>query len=823
MPMACLSAVVRSAIVALVSAGAAFSAGAGAPGQAAGAADPWPGFRGPLVAGTTRDEVVPPTGDFRLEIAWKQPIGSGYSGISIGAGIVVTMFADGDEDVVAAFDPRTGEPRWRVPLGPSYKGHDGSYDGPTSTPLVHAGRVFALGPRGRLLALEAESGRTLWSIDLVEDLGALVPTYGFATSPIIAAETLIVQTGSPDGAIAGFDPETGRILWVEGDDTVTYQSPVPMTVGGEPQVVATGLTRLFGLNPRTGEQRWQIEHGGDGFLGAESLVPVPAGEDRVFLAFRDQSSKAIALDPANPSHNGTTVWESRALRNSYSVPVYFDGHIYGFSTRFLTAVDATNGEAAWKSRPPGDGFPIVAGGHLVILTKAGSLHVARASPHDYRELASIEVFEDMAWSPPSAGPDGIYVRSIGEIALVVARPAEHRADGAIRLPGEAPPESEFAGFLASLAAAADKTAAVDAFLNEQEEFPIIEGEELVHFVYRGNASDLAIAGDLIGAKQEARMHRVDDTNLFYYSASLQPDARINYRFIRDYEEIRDPRNPRETVSEVYGAEMEISSDGSVSPMSWLAMPRWEAPAHLEAPGETTPRGRIVEHNVASELLGPQVPIRVYLPSGYDDGDERYPVAYYHGGFQVLAHGDIPLSLDNLIAAGQRPVIAVFIFAAPNIKLVVPGIGNADEYSRMWAEEMVPYVDATFRTIATPEGRANIGAGWFSYPALYATFRQPGVAGKLGIQTAVMNDSRRIPLEALITDPDSQPLDIYIEWGIHDAQSPQENWDARVRSRGLFDFLLQRGYEVEGGVVHDGTGWSSYKNRTDLVYQALFPR
>ena len=227
--------------------------------------------------------------------------------------------------------------------------------------------------------------------------------------------------------------------------------------------------------------------------------------------------------------------------------------------------------------------------------------------------------------------------------------------------------------------------------------------------------------------------------------------------------------------------------------------------------------------VESNHLGPRVPFRVYLPPGYDDDAERYPVAYYHGGFEVFAHGEIPRSLDNLIAAGQRPVIAVFIFAAPNIKLVVPGVGNSDDYARMWAEELVPYVDATFRTITTPDGRANIGAGWFSYPAMYTAFRRPGIAAKLAVQTAVMNDTRRQPLFDLISDARQQPLDIYLEWGSHDAFSPQENWDSRVRSRALFELLRERGYDVRGGEVHDGTGWSSYRNRTDRVFDALFPR
>ena len=37
-----------------------------------------------------------------------------------------------------------------------------------------------------------------------------------------------------------------------------------------------------------------------------------------------------------------------------------------------------------------------------------------------------------------------------------------------------------------------------------------------------------------------------------------------------------------------------------------------------------------------------------------------------------------------------------------------------------------------------------------------------------------------------------------------------------------NLLTDRGYTVAGGEVPDGTGWSSWKNRTDRVLQSLFP-
>ena len=50
--------------------------------------------------------MFPEGGDVGLDLAWKVPIGSGYSGIAVADGKVVTMFSSGESDVLAAFDAR---------------------------------------------------------------------------------------------------------------------------------------------------------------------------------------------------------------------------------------------------------------------------------------------------------------------------------------------------------------------------------------------------------------------------------------------------------------------------------------------------------------------------------------------------------------------------------------------------------------------------------------------------------------------------------------------------------------------------------------------
>ncbi len=94
---------------------------------------------------------------FELEKAWETEIGSGYSGISVLDGRIVTMGSMDGQDHVLALDASTGELLWKQRIAASYPGRDGAEDGPVSTPTLHGNTAYALGPYGNLMALDLES------------------------------------------------------------------------------------------------------------------------------------------------------------------------------------------------------------------------------------------------------------------------------------------------------------------------------------------------------------------------------------------------------------------------------------------------------------------------------------------------------------------------------------------------------------------------------------------------------------------------------------------------------------------------------------------
>lgn len=154
-------------------------------------------------------------------------------------------------------------------------------------------------------------------------------------------------------------------------------------------------------------------------------------------------------------------------------------------------------------------------------------------------------------------------------------------------------------------------------------------------------------------------------------------------------------------------------------------------SRLEIDGASTAnyRHREVPHGTVAHVwapwpsLGISKRMTVYTPPGYETGNERYPVLYLHhgGGGDEDAWAEIgraPEILDNLIASGRaRPMIVVMtnIYydqeAARNYIPVIPPPGNAEDalqYPPALVADLVPFIDATYRTKADAADRAIAG-------------------------------------------------------------------------------------------------------------------
>jgi endo-1,4-beta-xylanase len=141
----------------------------------------------------------------------------------------------------------------------------------------------------------------------------------------------------------------------------------------------------------------------------------------------------------------------------------------------------------------------------------------------------------------------------------------------------------------------------------------------------------------------------------------------------------------------------------------------------------------------SPSMGSDVGYYIYLPPGYEKGTERYPVVYHlHGGRPGSESKAVRLStyVDKAIAAGTiKPTIYVFPNGGPVSWYDMPEMKNGMGKS-VFVKELIPHIDATYRTWGTREGRALEGYSqggrgttriMFKHPELFLSVA-PGGSG-----------------------------------------------------------------------------------------------
>ncbi len=353
----------------------------------------------------------------RLREVWRRPVGSGFSALSIADGRGYTGLADGTGDFLAAIDLGSGREVWRARLGDVYRGHDGSKDGPISTPTVDGARVFIVGPRGALVAADAATGRELWRVDLTADLAAPMPFYGFGTSPVVVGDLVIVAAGGEKHNLAAFAKDTGRRVWsVAHSKAVNYATPSVATIAGVRQLLVFANDQLLGVKPEDGSLLWSQA---TGWTEEASRAPVALPGDRVLLTGWGEA-KLFQVKSEGGKMSATQVWATPRLKNSYSPTVFHDGLIFGMNRDYLTCIDPASGEAVWRHKVYG-GSLILVDGHAVILgDSSGDLRVGRITRQGFEEKAKQPVFNAGATSStgPSFQGKRIYLRNVEEMVAL---------------------------------------------------------------------------------------------------------------------------------------------------------------------------------------------------------------------------------------------------------------------------------------------------------------------------------------------------------------------------------------------------------------------
>lgn len=154
------------------------------------------------------------------------------------------------------------------------------------------------------------------------------------------------------------------------------------------------------------------------------------------------------------------------------------------------------------------------------------------------------------------------------------------------------------------------------------------------------------------------------------------------------------------------------------------------------------QGRLIYWtDTESEYLGPTRHVEVWLPPGYDDHPStRYPVLYMHDGQNLfdprIANTGVDWGVDEAVGRLVEnsvipPVIVVGAWSTDERGPEYSPWHRAPDYARFLIEELMPRVDAEFRTLTGPENTAVMGSSMGGLLSFYLVTRHPEVFGACG--------------------------------------------------------------------------------------------
>ncbi len=393
----------------------------------------WPQYRGPAGDGKSNETIDAATLPGGAKQLWKVPTPLGFSSFAIADGRAFTLVArDNDQgqkvETCLALDADSGEQLWSVPLGVSDYEHDGGNsgapdnrggDGPRSTPATDGRRVFVYDAHLLLSCLDAKSGDVIWQRDVIKEFDGRNIKWYNATSPLLSGSALYVAGGGAGQSFLAFDKTSGEVIWKSGDDLMTHATPHLASIHKSKQVIFFMQSGLVGVDAENGKELWRSEFP---FSVSTAASPVSEG-DKVYCSAG--YGVGAGLFKVTGDSEADELWfKPNELMNHWSTPVAHDGHLYGifefkkYGKAPLQCVELASGEIKWSQRGFGPGNCILVGDKLVVLSDAGELVIAAASPDQYSELSREKVLSGKCWSTPAYANGRVYIRSTEEAACL---------------------------------------------------------------------------------------------------------------------------------------------------------------------------------------------------------------------------------------------------------------------------------------------------------------------------------------------------------------------------------------------------------------------
>jgi outer membrane protein assembly factor BamB len=374
----------------------------------------WPGFRGRDRDGIVRGVRIETDWSRSPPVQlWRQPIGPGWSSFAVHDELLYTQEQRGDDEIVGCYKLTTGEPVWRHrDAARFWESNAGA--GPRATPTLSNGRLYTFGATGILNALDAGNGAVVWSRNVASDSNTKAPMWGFASSPLVVDDVVIVAA---IGTLLAYDVASGNRRWSGPRHDGSYSSPQRATIDGINQILLLSGAGVTSVAPTNGALLW--EHAWEGFTivqpalltNSDILISTSAGAGGL-------GTRRLAVAHGLSGWTVQERWTSRGLKPYFNDLVVNKGHAFGFDGSALACIDLEDGTRKWKGGRYGNGQLILLPDQdvLLVLSEQGQLALVVATSQAFRELARSPAIEGKTWNHPVMVGNVLLVRNGQEMA-----------------------------------------------------------------------------------------------------------------------------------------------------------------------------------------------------------------------------------------------------------------------------------------------------------------------------------------------------------------------------------------------------------------------
>jgi outer membrane protein assembly factor BamB len=398
-------------------------------------ADNWPQWRGPNLNGFSNEKNLPSHWSTDENIVWKLAL-PGWSGSTpiVWRDLIFLNMADGDNLELWCVDRNKGSVLWKRLLGSgNVKMRKQNMSSPS--PVTDGRNVFVITGTGVLKGFDF-SGKELWGREIQKDYGHFGLNWGYASSPLLLADSLYVQvlhgmrTDDPSYVLR-IDKKTGKTIWRVERPTAairespdSYTTPALLRYGKNVEIVITGGDCVTGHDPETGKELWRangLNPDNDPFY---RIVASPLIFNEIIYApTRVRPLLALKAGGRGDITSSHLIW-STVNGPDVPTPVTDGKYFYIVNDRGIVwCLDAKTGQEIYGQQrlKPGtySASPVLADDKMYVTNEDGLTSVIKAGPRF--EVIAENPLNDYTLSSPAISDGQIFIRTAQQLFCIGKR------------------------------------------------------------------------------------------------------------------------------------------------------------------------------------------------------------------------------------------------------------------------------------------------------------------------------------------------------------------------------------------------------------------